>query len=129
MSGHIDDKHVFSDDQAITAAAASTNSLDFGEVAPNRGTGRKIMAEVIVTETFVIVGAETLTIALQHKDEGGAFADLATTGAIAKESFVKGAKFYIDLPEGAHKRHLQLYYTPGTGPFTAGKVFAHLMAG
>ncbi len=119
----IDDKHVFSDDQAITATAVSTNTLLFGE--DDIGKGEPVFAVVQVTEQFDS-GADdgTLTITLQHNDSG--WADLRSTAAIAELTLAPGYQVEIAVPPDT-KGELRLNYTvAGSGDFTEGVVFAYL---
>lgn len=124
-----DDKLEVSLNQAITASAASTDVLDLGEVSPDRGTGKRIWAECVVTEAFAASGAATLNIGIQDSADNSTYGDLVSTRAIPKTELLKGKSFAIDLPEGKHKRYLRLYYTVTNGPFTAGKITAHFRAG
>lgn len=114
--------------QAITTSAPSTDILDFGEISPDRGTGNRVWAECVVTENFTASGDATLSISIQDSADGTNFSDLVATRAIPKSELVKGASFNVDIPEGSHRRYLRLYYTVSTGPFTAGKLTAHLTA-
>lgn len=137
----IDDTLVFSDGQAITADAASTNILDigaagtaYGHAAPVRrdiGVGRDIPIFVSVTEAFN--NLTSLTISLQVDDEPafGSPKTVAQSAAVPLASLVVGYKFTwpAELPEGTDERYIRLYYdVTGTNPAT-GKIFASVVAG
>ena len=46
---------IFSDEQAITATAASTNVIDFGEANANLGAGTPLIINFIITEAFATI--------------------------------------------------------------------------
>ena len=138
----MDLQSMFSDKQAITVTAASTNVIDFGAagtpkhakaaVTRDIGKGRPIPIMVMVNQTFTDVGSDgTLTIALQVDDDeafGSATTVLSQTFALA--TLVAGAKlppFYV--PEGVDERYARLNYTVASGPMTAGKITAGLVFG
>lgn len=120
-------KDLFSDEQAITASAASTNEVSFG--ADDVGEGKPVYITVKVNVDFTsVAGDETLTISLQDKSTGS-FADTGVASAAIAISDLKAGDiiFRQPLPDGALDNELQLYYTvAGTGNFTAGKVTAGL---
>jgi hypothetical protein len=117
------DKTKFSDDQAITATAVSTNALQFDK--DDIGQGKPVRLIVQATEDFTAAGAATLTIALQDKSTGS-FANVATKGPIALADLKAGKELWnFVLPDGMDE-DIQLNYTVATGPMTAGKVVAAL---
>ena len=123
----IDAKLIFSEAQAITASAASTNVLNMGVANANLGDA-PLKVRFIVETTFDSTNdTATLTIALQHSatDFGGT--DVLVQGAahaISATTLIKG----VYLPEFAipkeHMQYLRLYYTVGTQSFSAGKLTA-----
>jgi hypothetical protein len=131
---------LFSDGQAVTASAASTNHYDLGApgtvyghasaLAPDQGTGNKITLHVQTTEAFATL--TSLTVAVQV-DDNTSFSSPTTvlaTQAIPVASLVAGYVFNIDeLPPRTSERYLRLYYTVAgsnatTGKITAGIVYA-----
>lgn len=129
---------MFSDQQAITATAASTNVIDLGAVdtpkhavgpiTRDMGKGRPIPVHIQVTEAFN--NLTSLAIALQVDDDeafGSAKTVMTTTVLLADLAAGKRiAPFYI--PEGVDERYVRLNYTvsgtaPTTGKVTAGLVF------
>lgn len=126
-------QQLFSDDQAITATAVSTNVIDlgvpgtpFGAVAPlnqDVGKGNKVPVLVQVTEDFNNMTSVSIAI------ETGATTALGT--AIVNETVlladaVAGKQFVIEvLPNQLTERYLGIRYTvvgtaPSTGTMTAG---------
>lgn len=132
-----DAQNTVSDQQAVTATAASTNVIDFGATGKpiggaanlrrDLGRGKPVPFRAQVTEAFLAAGAATLTVTLET-DDNEAFATpktVWTSAAIAKASLVPGYVFAVDyLPRGTDERYFRLNYTVATGPFTAGKITA-----
>lgn len=130
-------QQLFSDDQAITASADSTNVIDLGvagtpydaAAALNRdvGKGAKIPILVQVTEAF-----DNLTT-LEIKVSTGATTALGTTilsQTIALADLVVGKQTSFNvLPDDITERYLGIeYVVVGTAP-TAGKVTAGITMG
>lgn len=132
----LDKQNEFSDSQAITVTAISTNVIDTlpsGVLQPNTvqnlgGTPGGAYLVVQVDEAFAGT-AGTVTITL----ESDSTANLATsptvhlsTGAIGQAALTAGAQVAIlALPQGAYEKYLGLRYTVG-GTITAGKLSAFL---
>jgi hypothetical protein len=136
-----DAQNLFSDAQAITASAASTNVIDFGQagkpigaaanIRKDLGRGGKVDVRVQMVEAALAAGAATLTIDLQT-DDNEAFASPKvawTSGPIPKAQLVAGYVFPLEFfPRGTDERFARLYYTVATGPLTAGKITAGVVA-
>lgn len=130
---------LFSDGQAITADAASTNIIDLGAtgtpyggnaLVADYGKGTKIPIFLYVTESFNTL--TSLTISLQV-DTVENFASpttvLSKTYTLAQLVAGFAADFPEYIPEGANERYLRLFYdvtgtNPTTGAITAGVVAA-----
>lgn len=133
---------ILSDDQAITATAASTNIIDLtatgtpvkGAAALTRDIGKGTPIPILIqaTEAFTAAGAATLTIDLEV-DDNSSFSSATTvwtSGAIGKATLVQGYEALIDyLPKGVDEQYMRLNYTVATGPMTAGKITAGIVAG
>ena len=111
-----DVENMFSDDQAITTTAASTNYIDLGPgFDRNIGPGEPIKLEVQVTTGFT-TSTETLTVSLQT-DDNTSFSSattLATSAAIPASSMTSaGYKINVTgtVPDTGVERYLRLYYT------------------
>ena len=130
-------QQLFSDDQAITASADSTNVIDLGvpgtpfdAAAPlnqDIGKGNKIPILIQVTEDF-----NTLTT-LEIKISTGATTALGTTvisKVVALADLVVGYQFPVEvLPNELTKRYLGIEYAVvGTDP-TTGKITAGITMG
>lgn len=132
----LDNQTLFSDQQAITVTAASTNVIDLspiaGGLARDIGPGKPIPVLVQVTEDFDAAGAATLTVSLQV-DDNSSFSSPKTvisTAAIALADLKAGYQVNLDyVPRGTNERYMRLNYAVGTGPMTAGKVHAGILWG
>lgn len=134
-----DNTLLFSDAQAITAAAASTNIVDLGATGTpfggralvrDIGAGEEIPLYIYLTATFN--NLTSLTVSLQTDDNAG----FASPREVASKTYplaelVAGAKlsFPDGIPEGTRERYLRLFYdvtgtAPSTGAITAGVVAA-----
>ena len=133
----LNSQEVFSDSQAVTATAISTNVIDLNPVAgPNIlqdvGAGEDVYL-VVVTETAATdVGSDaTLAVSL----ESDSTENLATsptvhlnTGAIPFATFSPAGSVLIatKLPGGSYERYLGVRFTVANGPLTAGRFDAFL---
>lgn len=137
----IDNTLVFSDHQAVTATAASTNlwnllaqgtpqgwisayGRDMGEGA------RSIPLLVEVTTTFATLTSLTVTV---ETDDNAAFSSATTvytSGAVVAATLVAGYKFNLQrVPNGVLEQYVRLKYTVAGSDATAGKIFAAVTAG
>lgn len=134
-----DEQSLFSDDQAITADAASTNYIDFGApgiphgavaaLSVDQGKGRKIPLAVTITEAFD--NLTSLDISFQV-DDNAAFSSPKTVWKenILLADLVAGKQLNHDcILKGANERYGRMYYdvngtNPSTGKVHAGVVMA-----
>lgn len=140
-----DKQLMFSDAQAITTTANSTNvvkitggtpafTTDSLGNTPENDVGRSPALDVLVQviTAFTAAGAATLTVSLVADDDAalGSATTIASTAAIGKATLVPGYQFRLALPAGfaAADVHLGLVFTVATGPMTAGAVTAGLIA-
>lgn len=114
--------------QAVTATAASTDTIDFGSINPNTGMSDMLKMVITVGAAVTASGAATVTFAVQDSADNSSFADVAVTAAIPKASLVAGAQIVIPMPV-IHRRYVRLNYTVATGPLTAGNFSAQVVAG
>lgn len=122
-----DNQLLFSDGQAITVTAASTNAADLELGHGQYGPGYPVFAKVVVGETFTAAGAGTLTISLQDSADDSSYANIASTATLALADLKQGDSFELALPQ-THRRYLRMNYVVATGPMTAGKVSAFISA-
>lgn len=127
---YLDNQNLFSDAQAITAAAASTSTIDLGAVR-DIGTGEPLYVAINVDVAFTDSGSDsTLTVALEG-DSSESFTPDGTCdlGVIPALSAI-GDKFFFRLDPGAtplQYRYIRLKYTPNNGNLTTGSVTAALV--
>jgi Bbp16-like protein len=134
----IDANLTFSEDQAVTATAISTNVIKlpdagtvYGEAAAitrNLGPGNEIPLLIQVTEAFNTL--TSLTITLETSAAAGLTSStvLASSGAIALASLAAGYRpsFTRIMPDGNLLDYVGLRFTvTGTNP-TTGKISAAL---
>lgn len=126
----IDQSELFSSAQAITAAAASTNSLDL-RAERRLGVGARPLYVVSqVTTAFTDSGSNsTLTVKMRTDTDSalGSTADLFTIGTFAALAAV-GDMLVAPVAFGANERYVDLYYTPNNGDLSAGAVTSFLTA-
>jgi hypothetical protein len=121
----------FSDAQAITASAASTDVIDLGVLA-DYNVGYELEVLLLVTEAFTASGAGTLVTALEGSVDNSAWTVMAETAAIGKAALTAGsqiARWTLPGPIAgqANPRYFRINYTVATGPMTAGKVTAAIL--
>jgi len=133
---------LFSDEQAIIATAASTNTistmpqgkyLGATSVFPrDQGKGNKVPLLIQVTQTFTSAGADnTLTINLQLDSTDTITPDASISlGTFPKAQLVAGFQIPFDyIPKGTNLEFMRLnYVVGGTGNFSAGKITAGVVA-
>jgi hypothetical protein len=137
----VDNTLVFSDGQAITADAGSTNIIDtlapgtpYGYSAAltkDNGIGHDVPILVSVTEAFNTLTSLTVSLQVDNDVAFGSPKTVATSGAIPLASLTLGYqfKFPAELLEGTDERYIRLYYdVTGTNP-TLGKIFAGVVGG
>ena len=117
-----------SNEQAVTASAASTDLIDFGQVTPDLGLSDRASMVITVDESAAAAGAATVTFAVQDSADGAAFADVVVTGAVGKALLTAGTQIIIPMPTSL-RRYCRVNYTVGTGPLTAGKFSAQVVTG
>jgi hypothetical protein len=131
----LDKQLEFSDSQAVTATALSTNVVDTlpgirAGLTANLGGIEAAFLVVEVDTTFTAAGAATLNVSL----ESDSTANLATSPTVHFQSgplalaalTARGKVAVIPLPSGSYERYLGLRYTVATGPMTAGAVSAYI---
>jgi hypothetical protein len=124
---YLDSTNLFSDDQAITGDAASTNVIDLGADF-DLGKGEPVKLLIQVTEDFDNLTSLNAKI---QTDDNSAFSsptDLAESGDIALASLKVGYVFSINFMPRGNQRYIRVYYdVTGTAP-TAGKITAGIVA-
>lgn len=126
---------LFSDGQAITATAASTNLVDLGAtgtpyggtaIVRNIGHGRPVPIVVTVTQTFDALTSLTITL---ETDDNASFSSATTawtSPAYTLAQLATGAKHLMPdfIPTSINERYMRLKYTVGGSNPTVGKITA-----
>lgn len=139
-----DTRLLFSNAQAITASAASTDFIDLGamgrvagaaaDLPRDAGKGEPVPILIQVVEVFdSVADDETLTVAIQL-DSTTTFTPDKTIGlGTITNAQLKtlGHQLPVQyLPDGIDLRYARLFYTvAGSGNFTAGRLTAGIVAG
>jgi len=133
-------QQLFSDDQAITASADSTNVIDLGvagtpygaAAALNQdvGKGAKVPLLVQVTTAMTAAGAATLTVNISTGATNALGTTIASSAVIPVAELVVGKQISIDvLPNDITERYLGIEYVVATGPMLTGNVTAGITMG
>jgi len=125
---YVDALLLFSDAQAITAAAGSTNTVDLGAVR-NLGAGEPLYVVCTVDVAFTDSGSDsTLTVALEGDSTDSFTPDgtdtLFTIPALAAAGNVYIARISPDF--ASNYRYLRLKYTPNNGNLSTGSLTAFI---
>jgi hypothetical protein len=136
----LDNTNLFSDSQAITATAASTNIIDIGAAgtvfgaaaALVRDIGRANEIPLYVSVPQAFNNLTSLKISFQADDDPafGTANNVVAERTYALSELTLGARlpFPAEIPEGSTGRYLRLNYTvTGTAP-TTGKISAGVVA-
>lgn len=127
-----DKQNLFSEDQAITVTAASTNVIDLGADNARNQLNNEKNVRVFAQVTTAFASGTSLKATLQADDDEafGSAVTVFETAAVATASLIAGYQFSINAPlprlGSADKRYLRLYYTV-VGTMSAGKIFAGLV--
>lgn len=124
----------FSDSQAVTATAISTDVVDLGDDVTTRNIGgTNPLYLVLQTDVLATDSGSDATLAVTL--ESDSTANLATsatvhasTGTMAFGTFSPAGTTFavLPLPFGQYERFLGVRYTVGSGPLTAGAFSAFL---
>lgn len=130
---------IFSDDQAITATAASTNVIDLGApgtphnakapLAQDVAKGTPVPVLVQVTEDFTTLTSLTIAIRTSAASNMGS-PTIVAQQTIPVADLKAGKQFSIHtLPVGINQRYMDINYTVGGSNAGAGKVVAGITMG
>lgn len=127
----LDKQLMFSEDQAITAAADSTNVIDLSSVR-DVGRGEELYIALTVTETFADSGSDsTLTVELQTDDNAAMSSEAIVQSLVTLAALTAaGTQLFFRLPNEAlvaYQRYLALKFTPNNGNLSAGKITAGIV--
>lgn len=132
-------QQLFSDDQAVTATAISTNVIDLGAAgtpygaaaALNQDVGKGTPIPILVQVTTAFATLTSLTITVEVSAAAGLTSpQVLATETIAVADLVAGKQTRLQvLPNGADLRHLGIRYTVNGSNATAGAITAGISAG
>lgn len=126
----LDSQHLYCDDQAVTATAASTDYINHKATSLDFGAGNSVDLEVICTTAMTDTGSDSTVTVTIEQDDNSAFSSattVATVGTFAATSAI-GTKLTFTLSPGQiteQYSRLQLTVAGGnlsTGSFTGGYV-------
>jgi len=130
---------LLSDAQAITATAASTNTIDLGATGTPYGSpsalardigNAQVPLSVSVTESFNNLTSITISIQVDDNTAFSSPVTVWTSPAYTLTQLATGAKYLLpdEFPVGTNERYVRLMYTlAGTAP-TLGKITAGVVA-
>lgn len=134
----LDGETQFSNRQAITATAASTNTIDLGATGTRSHSPVPLTRDIggwdmdlLVQVTQAFAGGTSLAVQIQTDDNVGFTSPtvVASTAAVPVAELVAGYKFSLaDFPRKTAERYVRLNYV-AVGTFTAGNVTAAVTAG
>lgn len=140
----VDTQAEFSDAQAVTATAISSNVMDlqagvgagtniaYGNTVMDVGQGEDVYLVVQTAVAITDAGSDaTLTVTLESATDAGLTTAAVvhfSTGAMAFASYAAAGSIIamIKLPVADYKRYLGLRYTVAAGPFLTGNIDAFL---
>ena len=136
---HLDAQNMFSDAQAVTTTAVSTNFLNLGDTYQPALSPAKVVRDIggandvplLVQVVTNFTGLTSIEVQVQT-DDNSAFSTprlAARSGAIELARLKAGFKFPIPvIPMGTDERYIRLRYVV-TGTGTAGAITAGITAG
>ncbi len=114
---------MFSEAQAVTATAASTDVIDLSPLKGTRrdiGVGEPLEFWATVNTSATAGGAATLNVQLQTSADNSTWVTLYDSGTLALASLTAGKRILsTKVPAGVLK-YLRVNYVVATGPLTAG---------
>ena len=124
----LDAHNLFSDAQAITASAASTNIIDLGAIR-DLGVGENLYVVVQFDVAFTDASSNSTVVPTVETDDNASFSS-ATTG-MTLGTFAAltaaGTKLVARLQPGkVNERYMRVYYTVANGDLTTGSFTAYL---
>lgn len=127
----------FSDAQAVTSTAISTNVIDLGPTTDNTlrdiGTGEPVWLVIKTDVAATDSGSDaTLVITLESDSDTSLSTSVTTHWTSATYTFAQFSPAgtvlaAVLLPPGSYERYLGVRYTVATGPLTAGAFDAFLV--
>lgn len=128
----IDRQNQFSNAQALTATAASTDYIDLGAVR-NIGAGESLYLVLHITTAFTDSGSDSTMTPSLETDDNTSFSSVATLrtydvfAALTAINTIRKYRLEPVTDAGSYERYLQMRYTIANGNLTTGAVSAFLL--
>jgi len=125
----LDAHNQYSDAQALTAAAASTNIIDHG-VARSMGTGKPLYIVLVVDVALTDAGSDSTVAVTLETDDNESFTSATSVQALftVAATAAIGTRYYATLAPGIlDEQYSRLYFTPANGNLTTGSVTAAIV--
>ncbi len=122
--GYLDAQGTFSDAQALTATAASTNVINIGTA--NLGIGEPMSVLIVLDVLATATNTDETYVATLQTDELAAFGSPATIGtATITRGDAAGSRYIMPVPaDTSCEEHLRVYFTlGGTSPTVTATAF------
>lgn len=123
----LDNENLFSDQQAITATASSTNVI---KLPKNVARGEPVRLLVQVTENFATLTSLTVAVRTSNTLSGSNLSSpttLLTTAAIPAATLKAGYSFPIEFMPDKNQDYVDLNYTVAGSNATTGKITAGII--
>jgi hypothetical protein len=123
----LDKENLFSDAQAVTATASSTNVL---KLPKGLAKGEPVRLLCQVTETFATLTSLTVGVRTSATLSGANLSGpttLVSTAAVPAASLVAGYQFTVEFMPSGTLDYVDLNYTVGGSNATAGKITAGIV--
>lgn len=129
---YVDAQNLFSDAQAVTATAASTNYVDLGPLtgtARNIGVGEDLYIRINVDVALTDSGSDSTVAITLETDNNTAFSSATTLATVASVSALAavGTSYIYKLSSAAYERYIQLRYTVSGGDLSTGSFTAAIV--
>ena len=125
----VDGQLEFSDAQAVTATANSTNVIDLGLAGQDIGTGENLYVVVQVETAMTDAGSDSTVAVTLIDDDNAALSSAATVQTLGTFAAVSGAGTAIIArvqPGAITQRYVGLAFTVAGGDLTTGSFDAFL---
>jgi hypothetical protein len=128
---YVDGELRFSNEQAVTASAGSTNLIDLKVAGMNPGVGEPgLWAVFVVTEAFTDSGSDSTVAVTLETDNDVAFGSpttaVQTVGTFAALSAIGSVLIVRLQPFSTLERYMRAYYTLANGNLSTGKITSFL---
>ena len=125
---YIDAHNLFSDAQAITADAASTNLIDLGAIR-NIGVGQPLYVVIVCDVAMTDASSNSTCTVTVETDDNASFSSATTAqtiGTFAALSAAGTRKVALIQPDAVNERYMRLKYTMANGDLSTGSFTAFL---